>query len=318
MGLFDFFNPPAANVPTPQINTYQPTGFGQAESGALGGIGNLGNFNAYASLYPQYSGIGQGLVNDPNAQAFQQGAGTAGALGQNAALGAYGAGAGLMGQGGNLFGLGNQVANTAFDPQNALYNRTLQQTQDQVRAGEAARGIATTPYGAGLENQALNNFNIDWQNQQLQRQIAGGQAASGLYGQGGGLVGQGAGLQAGAPGAYLQASGMPYATSQGIGSGQLGTLGQLGQFGAAGAQIPQQQVQDYLSYLGWGSGQQGMGNQAQLGLGKFNLDQANQGFNQQQTMFGDIGKLAGAGLSFLPGGNFLSGIFGGGAGKGIG
>ncbi len=189
-------------------------------------------------------------------------------------------------------GMGGQIANTAFDPQQALYNRTLQQTQDQTRSGLEARGMDNTPYGAGVEGQALNNFNIDWQNNQLQRQIAGGGAA-------GGLIGQGAGLQAGAPGQYLQASGMPYATSQGIGSGQLGTLGQLGQFGTQGAQIPQQQVADYLNYLGWGTGQQNAGNQAQLGLGNFGLNQANQGFNQQQTMFGDIGKIGSAALPFF-------------------
>ncbi len=80
--LSNFFNPPAANVPTPQINSYQPTGFGQAEQGALGGIGNLGNFNTYAGMFPQAQSIGQGLISDPNAQGFQQGAQTAAGLGQ--------------------------------------------------------------------------------------------------------------------------------------------------------------------------------------------------------------------------------------------
>jgi hypothetical protein len=283
--LSNLFSPPAANVPTPQLNSYQPGGLGQADPAALGGIGSLGNFNTYAQLYPQVSGIGQGLVNDPNAQGFQQGAGVASGLGQSAALGAFG-------MGGGLEQLGGQIAGTAFDPQNALYNRTLQQTQDQTRAGLEARGMDNTPYGAGVEGQALNNFNIDWQNNQLQRQIAGGGAA-------GGLIGQGAGLQAGAPGAYYGASGLPYQTSQGIGQGQLGTLGTVGGFGAQGAQIPQQQVQDYLSYLGWGTGAQGSANQAQLGLGNFGLNQANQGFNQQQTMFGDIGKVVGTALPFI-------------------
>lgn len=82
----------------------------------------------------------------------------------------------LANQGGAAAG---QVLNTGFDPQNALYNRTQQQLQDQVRVGEAQRGIAMSPYGSGLENQAMSNFNIDWQNNQLGRQTQ----ALGAFGQ---------------------------------------------------------------------------------------------------------------------------------------
>jgi hypothetical protein len=71
---------------------------------------------------------------------------------------------------------------TAFDPQQALYNRTLQQVTDQTRAGEATRGVADTPFGAAAEGNALSNFNIDWQNQQLQRQESGLGSATGAYG----------------------------------------------------------------------------------------------------------------------------------------
>lgn len=88
---------------------------------------------------------------------------------------------------GNLYGSGDTVLNTAFDPQNALYNRTQQQLTDQSRAGQYARGIQQTPYGAALENSANQNFNIDWQNQQLARQSQGLQAAQGAYGSAQGL-----------------------------------------------------------------------------------------------------------------------------------
>lgn len=77
----------------------------------------------------------------------------------------------------------NAVMNTAFDPQGALYDRTLQQVQDQQRVGQAARGITMSPYGAGLENKALSDFNIDWQNNQLGRQTQGLGAAQQAYGQ---------------------------------------------------------------------------------------------------------------------------------------
>jgi hypothetical protein len=82
-----------------------------------------------------------------------------------------------------------QMLTTSMDPQQALYNQTLQTTLDQTRSGEAARGLANTPIGQQGEASALQNFNIDWQNQQLQRQLAGIEGATGAYG---GLIGAGA------------------------------------------------------------------------------------------------------------------------------
>ena len=81
---------------------------------------------------------------------------------------------------GQLDPLIGKLITAGFDPQKALYARTLQQVQDQAQASNAAAGVATTPYGAGLTNQATENFNIDWQNQQLQREIQAAQAASGV------------------------------------------------------------------------------------------------------------------------------------------
>lgn len=81
------------------------------------------------------------------------------------------------------------MINNAFDPQKELYGRTLQQVTDQTRSGEAARGVANTPYGAAAEGNALSNFNIDWQNNSLQREMAGLQSATGTYS---GLINAGA------------------------------------------------------------------------------------------------------------------------------
>ncbi len=283
--LSSFLTPPAANIPLPQFNNYQPQNMGGADTQAFGGIGNLGNFNTYAQYLPQAQDITQGMINNPGAPSWLQGAQYAQGMGQAGANNAFGAGGGLMSLGGN-------IANTAFDPQNDLYARTLGQVTDQTRAGQAARGIATTPYGAGLEDQATRNFNIDWQNNQLQRQIAGGQAT-------GSLVGQGAGLQAGAPGQYYAASGLPYQTNLGIGQGQFGALSNLGGFGQQGAQIPQQQIGDYLNYLGWGTGAQNAGNNAALGGANFALNQNNQAFNQQSSTMGGIGKAIGAAAPYV-------------------
>ena len=102
---------------------------------------------------------------------------------------------------GNLYSGGNQVLQTALDPQNALYNRTAQQLTDQTRAAEYARGIQSSPLGASVESNALGNFNIDWQNQQLARQSQGLSAAQGAYGSAQGMgnayTQNVAGLQAG-------------------------------------------------------------------------------------------------------------------------
>jgi hypothetical protein len=95
-------------------------------------------------------------------------------------VGQYGQQADMSrGQENMLYGAGQQILNTAQDPQNALYGRTQQQLTDQVRAGQAARGLGNSPVGAAEENQAMSNFNIDWQNQQLSRQSQAMQAASG-------------------------------------------------------------------------------------------------------------------------------------------
>lgn len=68
------------------------------------------------------------------------------------------------------YGGAGDILQTGFDPQDALYNRTLQRLQDQVRVGQSVRGTTMSPYGAGQEASALSDFNIDWENQQLQRQ----------------------------------------------------------------------------------------------------------------------------------------------------
>lgn len=111
---------------------------------------------------------------------------------------------------------------SGFDPQNAYYAQMQNQNQQQALAMEAAQGVSGTPYGAGLTNQSNQNFNLNWENQALQRQAQGAGTAANLYGAYGSGVGQGAGLQ------------------------QSG-----GQFAAG---VPQMQAQDYTNYLQAGTG----------------------------------------------------------------
>lgn len=126
---------------------------------------------------------GIGAVQQGGQQTGQAQYGLGGQLaGQTSMLG----GAGLPGIGGLQSGA-QSLLNTGFDPQNALHDRTQTQVMDGLQAANAAAGIGSSPYGAGLVGQGLNNFNIDWQNQQLQRQQAALSGAGSAYGQAGNL-----------------------------------------------------------------------------------------------------------------------------------
>ncbi len=134
---------------------------------AVPGITNMSNMaqGGAANLMGD-TGALMGAVNNP---AYGQ----AGQLGSQLAPTYAGAIPGVMGAAGSIM-------NTAFDPQSSLYNRTAQQTQDQLGAFSGGRGTSGSPYSAGIASDALNNFNIDWQNNQLNRQVTGAQGASGL------------------------------------------------------------------------------------------------------------------------------------------
>lgn len=192
------------------FKNYQ-TLLGQGQSTAL---------PAFQQAYQQQ----QGLNYQPYLNAANQAGQTYTGLGNTAMqqAGMYGQAAQTaLGQQQAMYGAGQQILNTAFDPQNALYERTAQQYGDQVNAGQALRGLGTSAVGGQEYNQAMSNFNIDWQNQQLQRQAQGISSAVGanqagvqqgnLMGQN--LVGQlGAGEQG--AGYYLQGAQTPLTAQQ--------------------------------------------------------------------------------------------------------
>jgi hypothetical protein len=171
-------------------------------------------------------------------------------------------------QGQNMFGAGNAALNMAFDPQSALYNRTAQRIQDQTRASQAARGIQTTPYGAGLENQAMSDFNIDWENNLLNRAATGIQAGSTAYGSGINTMQGGYGMASSVP-SFMQT--------------YLGNMQNLG----TQAFNPQAQGAQLYSNL-FGVGTAAQQNAYQQQLAQFQQNQA-----AQQGFWGGIGKLGG-------------------------
>lgn len=234
-GLFGESTPDAPNV-----QVWQPQNASSADSLYYNTLANQTQNNPYQQMAPAYQRIYQQGMSNPYAQGAQTAANQSGqAMGQQGQQN-IGLAPQLMGAAQQGLGYANQTMQQAQDPQNALYNRTLQQLQDQVRTSNAARGIDSSGYGAGLENQALSNFNIDWQGQALNRSLAG-------------LAGYDTSVK----------------TAAGVG-GQASNLGQMGamQLGQAG-QIPSnaynQNLQDQSSYLNQftGAGAQGQGLQNQ-------------------------------------------------------
>lgn len=258
---------------TPQL----PNQTGAANS-ALSGISGLGQNNVAQELLPQYNSVVQGLQNNPYSTQAQQGAGAAATQGATTAANAGNASSNLFGYTNSLIPYASHLGMAAFDPQQDLYNRTLQQVQDQQRVAQSRRGIDMTPYGAGLEGDATRNFNIDWQNGQLQRMISGIQALGGL----GTSLGQGyntaGGLGADASQLYAQSSQLPYATQLGQGQDQLTLLNALGNAGTAANAVPQQQIADLLQYLGQANAANQTATQA-----------SNTNFNQNQTLGSGLG-----------------------------
>lgn len=286
----------ASQVPLPpQYNVPNMT---QAANSAYGGA------NQINSLSPQAFQTGQDMFNNPYGPQFQAGANMAAPMGMNAALQQFFGGSALAGAGMNMVPYASQIMNTAFDPQRGLYDRTFQQAIEQTRAGQAARGIVTSPYGAGLEDQAIRNFNLDWQDRQLGRQTSGAGAAGTLLNDAGRNIIGGTTLAGQAPQAFTTAAGIPYSTYQGIGNDKLNAL-------LASTGVPQQAFQDFMSYITGGNQSNSVANQNSA----LALQQANSTFSQNQTLGQGLGS-AFSGLSNPNNWNWLNSMYGQGYGSG--
>lgn len=264
--MFGNDKPPA---PPP---TWQPPGMTGAANNTLSMIGKGAGDNVPGQLMPQYQDIVGGLNNNPGAGNFMNGANLASMFGMGAANSAYGGGD-------YLTQLAHAIGVNAFDPQNALYGRTQQQLQEQTRASSEARGINSTPYGAGVENKAMGDFNIDWQNNMLQRMIAGGGAA-------GNLMNSGVNLQGAAPGMAYQAGQYPWQAFNTMGQNKLGNLDHLAQAGINAHTIPNQAIAQWLQYLGVGNQAGQVSNQQAQVAGQ----NQQMGFNQNQTIGNQFGQ----------------------------
>jgi hypothetical protein len=159
--------------------------------------------------------------------------------------------------------------------------------------------------GAGIANQNQQNFDINWQNQQLGRQTQGLQAIGQAYGQAGQLG------QAGAQ-ATLTGSQLPYQTAQGI----AGTPGQLGntygQYLQSNVYNPAQGMESQIiPYLNYGQGATSNAyNQASNSAGALGsaVSQGIGGLGTQLQNAGGFANLFGGTTGSFGGGNF-SGAF---------
>ncbi|MCO1349262.1 hypothetical protein L0Z31_17505 (plasmid) [Burkholderia vietnamiensis] len=196
---------------------YVPTGLPAADSGWIGLLGQLGN--TYYCTNPDIlntlqTAFGNSLnANGQYAPGYQNAANAAGTAYGNLANSMGTQATGNYGMQNALQQAGANVFNMALDPQNALYDRTRQQLQDQTGVTNSMYGLGSSAAGAGVANQALSNFNIDWQNNQLGRAVQGLGAYAGAgntalnYGQ---LANQQASA---APGYMLSAGSTPYTTA---------------------------------------------------------------------------------------------------------
>ena len=276
-------------LPSPPTNPY--TYGGQANNIYGSTLG--ANYN----LAQEGNPYTQNIVNNPYSGGYQAAAGTAAGLyGQLSPL-ASGASSALYSAGNQALGAGSAILQAGFDPQKQLYSQVQNQNSQQNLAQLANMGVASTPYGASVAGQENTNFNLDWQNNQLQREATAASAYGGLNTTAqndfaaGGQQGQ-----LGAQAALMQGQ-LPWQTSNAINQSAIGALGQ------------QQGL--------YGNAQQGAANY----LGSdFNASQTayQDQLQQSQAMWGGIGGLlSGAESAFGAGGMFGSGA-GGGAFSGAG
>lgn len=294
------------------VPTYQPTGLGMADTNYQGLSGTMtsGVSGLGAQYMPAYGAQSDGIVNNPYSGYAQGGAQTASdyGFGGLAPMQQQGAGS-LMGLGGMSGGWAGgvqpwaeQLMQTGFDPQGALYGRNQQQMMDRQNAINSMNGVAGTPYGAGVAGQTANNFDLDWQDRQLGRQTSASQAYTGL----GGLFNS---LVSGAGNAYTGASNLggsayntmagaaqlPYSTYLGQRTDALGGLGSSfdAQRGIYGQQADAMTA--LYNYLNLGNSAASGANTAAANTANGNRAGQQANFNQQQT----YGSQVGSGLSGL-------------------
>lgn len=192
---------------------------------------------------PQTQSIFYNQQSNPYAAPAIQGAGVAGQAGQQLGGQTLNNSQQFAGVPTQLAPYIQQTLNTAYDPQSALYNQYRQQNQDTTNADLASRGLAYSPYGAGVAATSNQQFDTNWLQTLLNREQTGmNTAATGIQ------AGEGAANTASTLGQagvtdIAQGAALPYTVSTGINQDLASTVPFL-------TSNQQQQIGDYLGYYG--------------------------------------------------------------------
>lgn len=315
-GLYGMFGGGGAN--SVGLPPQQSVDIGGITSNLNSQIPQLGQYNLGGQNYGQYAQILQNTVNNPYGQQGVQTAQQFAPYGVQNAGQAMGNAQQLGGTVPGLIGAAGSILNTAFDPQNALFKQQQDLQSQQSLAGLSQSGLAQTPWGQGVYGQNMGNFDINWQNNLLNREVTGAQGAEGLLGQAGtqatGAFGLGQQAGAGAVNSAL----LPYSTQNTLNTNALSALSGGASYGSAATAVPQTGIGDWLSYLSGGNSANSVANQQ----GQLALNQNQQAFNQNQIYGSQIGGgLAGLG-NYAQGGGYGQPQMGwgsyGGTGGGLG
>lgn len=266
---------------------YQLNNMGGADNSAQQGITALQNDTGLQQLFNQGQNSLGGIASQPSGYSpqdvvqsgynVQGAAGMLPGLGQNVNSAAQG-----------LPFMAQQIYQTGFDPQNALFGQLQQQVADQTGALEAQQGMSGSPYAAGLAGQNLANLDVSWQNNLLNRETQAGQSANTLLQGFGGLEGDAANIaqtygQLMGQGASIMAQGPEM---------QMSALDSLAGLKQSVLAQNQQGVSDWLQYLATGNQSEGValqsqqiGNQAAQAAGQQNMQAAGMG----ASMLGGMG-----------------------------
>lgn len=284
-----------------QGGSYLPPNLTQAANQELSLIPQLGWNNVYQQMLPNAQNVAYGALNSPYYGQALEGAQQAAQNGQWQGAQAVNAANQLYGLAGMIPGLENQLVQSAFDPQQQLYNYLQAQNANQVNADLAARGLSMSGAGAQIAAQQNQLFNQNWQNNLLNRQLAGVSGVGALNRSAGQLGALGSSIGTQGVNLLNQSAAMPYQTQLNAANSQLGLINAAGQIGQQATLPIQQQIADYNAYQGLGSPSAQIGQQQML-------NQASQGFGQM--IAAPIGNAVGNAIS-----NWASGI-GGSSGSG--
>lgn len=186
----------------------------------------------------------------------------------------------------NTVGMGNNISampqeylpyvrdmlSEGFNDNNQVYGRAAHDLTEQIRSGQTARGIASSPYGADLEAEAFGDFNLDWQDRQLGRKTQAMGAALPGFQQAGAQMGFGQDV------------------AQGAGRYQAGLADTLSMMGGRAYEQPRSVANSWLAYTDRGNAADSV--EAQNYSSQVRAWEAEQA--QEAAMWAAVGELAGS------------------------